>query len=274
MQEITSLIRLIGITHFSLMISTNDSNYWLIVVGIQKTALCQQVEVSPGESIPLTFCTYPVTPGIYVDFQIRIGVNSGYHQHDDPSRPGGVLSSYRIQTNFMGCVTTTYYTPGHSLSNADPVAGGYMVVASIEGGASIDDVTVISRVPNLVALPTGNSYTIDPPTAIHPMANYGTSHTISVLQQICNEYFSQTAQRVRVNDISLPLGGRFDLGSSYNDPPCTGLTWKPCHFGHTNGLHVDIPGLSNRVLFTSIASQTNCVAEDHGVTHLELNCTY
>ncbi len=64
----------------------------------------------------------------------------------------------------------------------------------------------------------------------HPEGYYGTADTIATLKKIAEEYYGLSDRILSINDISLPNGGLFDLGSD----------WTPSHHEHRTGRDADI----------------------------------
>jgi murein endopeptidase len=115
-----------------------------------------------------------------------------------------------------------------------------------------DFVEVMVSLTYLVGLPDYPAYEKIGWTSQHPDNHYGTLYSVQRIQTICDIYNQETAGIVGVNDMSLPEGGRFDLGPSYS-----GSWWNPPHSSHMLGTNADIPysWLSNRPRFEQIARE-------------------
>ena len=75
----------------------------------------------------------------------------------------------------------------------------------------------------------------DPPGGIdpkHPLGAYGASVTLETARVLALVYHSLSGNKINYNDFSLPLGGKFDLNSSYDE--------IGPHDGHRRGNHFDI----------------------------------
>jgi len=65
----------------------------------------------------------------------------------------------------------------------------------------------------------------------HPSNLNGTAKTVAVVQQISSEFNALYPEIIlRINDMSLPEGGLFDIGNN----------WAPDHFEHRFGRNADI----------------------------------
>lgn len=71
-------------------------------------------------------------------------------------------------------------------------------------------------------------------TAQHADNHYGTEEMIDALVALAVNYDDETGQRLRVNDMSLPWGGLFDIGAT------PAALWRTPHGGHRWGNQVDI----------------------------------
>jgi murein endopeptidase len=116
----------------------------------------------------------------------------------------------------------------------------------------------------------------------HQVNFYGTVNVIYQIQQIAFAWKAETGLTHAVNDISLPMGGVFDLGPIYGGCPF----WRPTRPGETNcghqthmlGFNADIPcsslgTLQQRERYRQIAveRQANPLAEGN---HFHLRFSY
>jgi len=157
---------------------------------------------------------------------------------------------------------------------APDVAGEYRVVddAFTSGGYVSDYFIVYVRVfgPELMELPNYHVYQKVGSRWPHPLSHWGNFTTVYRIQQICEEYFSQTGIAAGINDMSLPWGGRFDLGP---DPPYCGVWWGPPHRERMLGRNADIPyrypgEVSGEELFATIARKYAAVLVEDRHFHL------
>jgi murein endopeptidase len=110
------------------------------------------------------------------------------------------------------------------------------VQATLQNLVASFQALVMVHDPYLQWLPDHSSYQKVGPTNEHPTNHYGTFNAIYRIQQICMAFKAETGVTPGVNDISLPWGGRFDLGPSYG-----GLWWHGPHGSHMWGRNADIP---------------------------------
>lgn len=104
-----------------------------------------------------------------------------------------------------------------------------------------DSVLVVERIPDLVALGTNEEiYSLiggtprhnGPPDYQVDHNHYGTAATNANIREIASDYFQRFQQRLDINDISLPYGGKFDVS--------TDMVWNFSHQTHREGRNVDI----------------------------------
>lgn len=109
--------------------------------------------------------------------------------------------------------------------------GGTFCVFDPAGRTLLTHVVIDVRVPNLEPLGAGNNHTVvRDGKEEHPYGTYGTNDSIATLLEIASEYRKQSNSALSVNDLSLPAGGLFDLGSNWNTP----------HESHREGKDADI----------------------------------
>ncbi|MGQ9918508.1 MAG: hypothetical protein ACUVS7_13905 [Bryobacteraceae bacterium] len=156
---------------------------------------------------------------------------SGYHNHNSPIRsPGSLDPPAGSTTGPDGCARGVYY--------ATDVAGLYWIEAwpYTSYGPAFDYMEIQVQVdPDLVELPNYHVYEkVSSPVSqyYHPLSYWGTFTAVYRLQQICEQFFHATGIVAGINDMSLPWGGRFDLGPA---PPYNGTWWSPPHYEHMWG---------------------------------------
>lgn len=109
--------------------------------------------------------------------------------------------------------------------------GGSFCAFDPAGRTLLTQVVVDVRVPNLEPLVAGdNHHVIRGGTAEHPQGAYGTNDSVATLLEIASEYSKKSNSALSVNDLSLPAGGLFDIGSD----------WRLPHGTHRQGEDVDI----------------------------------
>ena len=154
---------------------------------------------------------------------------SGFHSHNVPLRdPGRLEPLWGDYTDSSGCAYGEFF--------ATDVAGVHEVQAFY--GSLVDTlyVSVMVYNPYLQWLPNHSTYQKVGTTPEHPTNFYGTFNAVSKIQTICSTFYNETRLVAGVNDMSLPWGGRFDLGPAYG-----GQWWHPPHHEHMWGLNADFP---------------------------------
>jgi hypothetical protein len=118
--------------------------------------------------------------------------------------------------------------------------GGTVGLIGTSPGAVTADETIAVAVAGLVELVESQSIDKIGLTATHPSNHRGTVQMVARLEELADSFFVRYQTPVQVNDMSLELGGKFDLNSSYN---VTGG-----HAEHRVGENADI-----RTIFSSEA---------------------
>jgi hypothetical protein len=131
--------------------------------------------------------------------------------------PGGVTA---------GSVSAGTYT-------SSEVAGQENVIATVKGGTSIQ-VPITVRVPGLLELGEGDGYALIGTTSEHPLNHFGTENTLYTLLDLADAYFETWNGTLRINDISLALGGLFDIDADWSIP----------HKSHRVGKNADISNIT------------------------------
>ena len=96
-----------------------------------------------------------------------------------------------------------------------------------------DVLGIYVRVLGLARLPDNSNYyvVVRGGTDTHLEGTYGTPETFKTLKNIAQKYFKRTdGRKLSINDLSLPMGGLFDI---YND-------WVAPHKTHRTGTDADI----------------------------------
>ncbi len=109
----------------------------------------------------------------------------------------------------------------------------------------------------LQPLAASNTITLvnNPPyNTAHPDSNYGTPALISALQALASNWYDATAQPLGVNDMSLPLGGLFDIGPPFTSGGTAAQYWFYPHVGHRLGLEADVKVVPLNSTFDKILS--------------------
>src|SRR5206468_12887847 len=102
------------------------------------------------------------------------------------------------------------------------------IVGEAEGAKAETSVTI--RVPRLSRLTPPPSAVLTGFTDSHPDNHNGTATTLESIHAIAADFFAITDRKLRINDISLPIGGLFDIHTDWLSP----------HQLHRVGVSVDI----------------------------------
>ena len=118
------------------------------------------------------------------------------------------------------------------------VFGGNVELRGVSAKAktAIDTITV--TVSGLVELTEGGNVDTVGVLAAHPDNHWGTTGMVNSLISLADSLHDTYSLKLRVNDISLPLGGKFDLNADYSS--------GGDHAEHRDGTNadVDVSGLS------------------------------
>jgi hypothetical protein len=206
------------------------------------TAHVQSCPAAPGStpaSVEVAFTVEPPAAG---------SAAAGGHAHDT-RRPTGTLRRdgqpatsclAPLDAEGLGACTLTYHP--------SEVSGGETITAQASGFPDAE-APVTVQVPGLVELPedpgkyvrvgTPNNHagTNDPcipqasaPTSRHFEAHFGQPQLTAAIGAIAAKMLQETGIRLRVNDMSLPWGGLYDIGNNWSTP----------HRTHRLGFEADI----------------------------------
>jgi hypothetical protein len=151
---------------------------------------------------------------------------------------GNELAS--LMTNAEGKVTID------SLITSE-IAGNYLITACLVADTTVQDtVNLIVKVPNLVLFAGSGNYVLKGRTTIHPDNHYFVSQVaINDLIVAANAFAKtkwNTTGDLRLNDMSLEWGGKFDLGGKWAN--------SKSHEAHRIGKSVDIENLESERIDT------------------------
>lgn len=235
---------------------------WVPRVLAQDSAL-----IEPGQTLPYTVCIDPASSGNSVSVTSAVYHGSGFHNHDYgghssyTSRPTGAdAGGY---TGSDGCMDAQWWV-GSAALGEHLVAGQHRITAFVSGAFNQPylEITVAENNPQwLQWLPDHPDYQKVGVTSDHQTPFYGTFNAVFQVQQISSEFRSQTGLIPCINDMSLPWGGRFDLGPNYG-----GTWWRSPHGEHMRGLNADIPFSclgSHRDRYAEIAANHGGNPEGH-----------
>jgi hypothetical protein len=175
--------------------------------------------------------TEPVA-GMPVELRVEPVPNSGGHDHHEASRPRGRLSATSGVTGADGKFTTEY--------TASEIAGVEEVIARSPQAGEEVKARIEVKVEGLVALGSGSDHIITMHTSpdaeqrhavIH--TNHGNPNVVERVRTAVLKYAQEIALTndtfLAALDMSLPLGGLFDIGGN----------WQPPHQWHRLGRSID-----------------------------------
>lgn len=192
---------------------------------------------------------------------------SGGHAHVDLPRPTGTLEP-GCTTGPDGSCTVLYF--------AGEVGGEELLMANSTLDPMVTDAKVILvRVPRLGPLGVSSAYRLTGQTPEHPDNHNGTAFTVVRTILIALDYLEATTTTLGINDMSLPLGGLFDVSGRWQeDTNFPGCRVTRGHCGHREGKSVDIsrfvgnPQDPNDLTFVSCAKDRKLseIAQKHNAT--------
>lgn len=218
------------------------------------TALVKTCPASPGNPpapVEVTFTVQPPGPST---------PEAGGHAHDT-TRPMGSLRDLGSGQEANHCTVQAFDADGMGSCTVPvpyqaPEVSGVETIVATAPGFPAATATARVEVPGLVELPEAparyvrigtpdnHAGTNDPcipetrpPTSRHFEAFFGQPALLKAIEEIAATMLQQTGILLRVNDMSLPLGGLFDIDNN----------WRTPHFTHRVGRHVDLgfSGLRN-----------------------------
>lgn len=167
-------------------------------------------------------------------------VNTGGHLDSahTGTRPLGRLSKTTGTTGSNGCVNATY-TPSH--------IAGSVTIQAYTSASHNESRGMLVRVPGLVELGGGTNYGLVGSTTSHPspVNHFGTQATVTGMVQIADDYKAMfygggsipENDKINYNDMSLGLGGKFDLGHAWSN--------AGAHAEHREGINDDVRCCTN-----------------------------
>jgi hypothetical protein len=141
-----------------------------------------------------------------VDLSVDGIERTGGHIHGG-IMPSGVLSAHTVNTGASGVATLTY--------TANVFGGKVEVRATSSLAKTAVDTITVAFGGFVELLDAGNVDTIGV-LAVHPDSHWGTSGMVSGLISLADSLNAKYKVKLRVNDMSLPLGGKFDLNAAYS----------------------------------------------------------
>ena len=164
---------------------------------------------------------------VALSFELDVAAFSGGHDHHDPSRPKGTLSSFQGTTDARGELAISFRAP--------EVAGIHTVKATCAGcanGPVTQEVHV--KVSGLVKMEPDNArpatYALVGSNERHRSNHWFAVGARSLLLEVVDLMSKTGWGTVGINDGSLPWGGLFDVAGG----------WRPPHHTHRVGTEVDL----------------------------------
>ncbi|MBI4824629.1 MAG: hypothetical protein HY805_10445 [Nitrospirae bacterium] len=221
-----------------------------------------EVKVSLKRPAPSSGCT--------VELKVDIpDPKSGGHDHGliNDGRPKGSISPTNVSFSSGETEKTATYT-------SSEVSGTEEIIAKVRETEKEAKRTIDVKVPGLYPMPGGMYYILVgsptsndpcrfvPPTSKHNENHYGTWNLIYAVKKIAKKYAFATNDQyinLRVNDMSLPGGGAFDVYNHWfadtTAPQCKQKGHGHC--GHRVGKNADIGYVGLRA--TGLMSEGACV---------------
>ncbi|MEK6900823.1 MAG: hypothetical protein AABX37_00600, partial [Nanoarchaeota archaeon] len=170
------------------------------------------INPAPSEGCTMNFTVEPVN-------------NSGGHSHIG-SRPRGTLSDSTISLYNWEPEKTAIYT-------SSEVSGEERIIAEVTGGGK-GEISIMVRVPDLQPMPVSGEghWRLTGFRGTHPDNHYGTPSTKARIAAMARDYFELYTESTGVNDMSLELGGLFDVNGNWSS--------NPGHIMHRIGKSVDV----------------------------------
>lgn len=183
-------------------------------------------------------------------------------------RPGGPKDSRCTVTTFnadgMGTCSVAYHS--------SEVSGVETIEAKAVGFPNAE-AKVTVQVPGLVNLaesptPFLRFFRLVGQTATHPDNHWGTPNTRTNIQLVALDFLgmscdTRSCAHLRINDMSLPLGGMFDICATWNpESTCARTPDKGGHFWHRTGTGVDIGRTACTGLVPEGSALTDCPATE------------
>lgn len=209
------------------------SRYWKLDTGTKTYTLNQSRPPDTSRTVVTVSVldgSRTAVPNANVTLSLRAHESSAGHAHTG-GKPTGIFET--LQRAPLG--------PGPISTGPSGVAKLYYVASEVSGPVTIegaspssapDTVTVSVKVPGLIAMSPGASYVFTGAIANRHTANhFGTPAALEAFKEFADSVSAWIGEPLGINDISLPDGGLFDVGST---------PWEIPHGYHRRGTHADI----------------------------------
>lgn len=189
-------------------------------------------------------------PGDTVTLSLERLESSGGHSH--LGGPTGTVSptSVTLGPNFPQNVPVTF--------TASQTSGSVILKARFGDGTVLTGLNEVA-IGGLVALPASTGVALVGQTQTHPSNHWGTPTLVTKLTELGVKFYEKYNTPIKVNDMSLPLGGLFDHKS----------TWAPPHETHRDGRHADL----NRSSMTNAQRQFFKMTAEALGFHVEIHAS-
>ena len=169
------------------------------------------------------------------------GDSGGGHIHDIGARPKGTffldgedISRDGEDVARIGQVALTLSATGDAqpVYRTSGVSGSEVLGVRVqaEGRVAVVTDTLVVAVPGLVELMQGGNVDTVGTTTAHPDSHWGTQAMVANLRALGDSLSSEYSTSLHVNDMSLRLGGLFDVSGA----------WRPPHLEHRDGTSADV----------------------------------
>lgn len=162
-------------------------------------------------------------PNRLVRFSLQAAEGTAGHSHTG-NKPAGSMAA--ANTGATGRVDATYV--------AGP-ASGLVTVRATADSAQDTVITINVGISGLVELTADTGVALIGTTTSHPSNHWGTQGTVDGVRTLGRRYFKEYNDRMQVNDMSLELGGVFDLNGNWATPHAEHRVGQSVDF-HTQGL--------------------------------------
>jgi hypothetical protein len=208
-------------------------------------------------------------PDCFITLSWEARANDAGHVHSHVgTRPKGRFS------RTSGAVDSSDYYFKTTYYSSD-VSGIVDVTAACNSCTDVDVTKIGVGITGFVELPAAASadsgYVLTGSDQYHPRNHYGQPEFVAAVQAAFNTYHDRTQLTIRANDISLPLGGLFDVQTASQ----VGYDWTRPHRYHRLGQSMDTsipPSNSARLVYTQALSAGGVIPlhEDSHHWHLHL----
>lgn len=146
-------------------------------------------------------------PNRTVSLSLAGQANEGGHLHGG-TVPTGALASTSVATGTTGTATVNYTAS---------IFSGKVIVSGTSAGATGAAETITIRIPDLVELIESAAIERVGVTASHPSSHWGQQGMVDRLREAGARFSAKYSIPLRVNDMSLTSGGKFEVAGTYGN---------------------------------------------------------